>query len=81
MLSGVQVSTSPILNFSNFNGFAIAMGCTQPPGPLRLQCLRNIPASTIRNYTNGPNSGPFAVGVDKFVFYPTGEGVLTSLLV
>jgi hypothetical protein len=71
MLSGVQVSTSPILDFSNFDGFATAMGCTQTPGSRRLQCLRNIPASTIRNYTNGPNSGLFTPGVDKFVLYPT----------
>jgi hypothetical protein len=81
MLSGVQVSTPTILNFSNFDGFATAMGCTQSPGPLRLQCLRNIPASTIRNYTNGPDSGLFTTGVDKFVFYRAGWEVLMSLIV
>ena len=67
MLSGVWVSTSPALNFSNFDEFATTMGCVQPPGPQRLDCLRNTPASTIRNYTNGPNSGPFTPGVDKSV--------------
>jgi hypothetical protein len=81
MLSGVLGSLSPILNFSNFDEFATAMGCNQPPGALRLQCLRNIPASTIRNYTNGPDTGLFTVGVDKFVLYPAGEEVLMSLVV
>jgi carboxylesterase type B len=83
MLSGVQtaIMTPRIVNFSNFDGFATAMGCTQPPGPLRLQCLRDIPASTIRNYTNGPDSGLFTPGVDKLVFYPTSEEMLTSLVV
>jgi carboxylesterase type B len=71
MLSGVLVSTSPVLNFSIFDAFATAMGCEQPPGPERLQCLRKVPASTIRAYTNGPNSGLFTPGVDKCAFYPT----------
>jgi|SRR6266850_1733657 len=31
MLSGVQVPTTPILNFSNFDGFATAMGCLLLP--------------------------------------------------
>ena len=79
MLSGVQVSTSPVLNFSVFDAFATAMGCGQPPGPQRLQCLRNVPASTIRAYTNGPDSGSFIPGVDKYAFYPTQEDVLMSL--
>jgi carboxylesterase type B len=80
MLSGAIVSTSPVLNFSNFDAFATAMGCGQPPGPQRLQCLRNVPASTIRAYTNGPNSGLFASRVDKYAFYPTQEEVLMSLV-
>jgi len=79
MLSGVQVSTSPVLNFSVFDAFATAMGCGQPPGSQRLQCLRNVPASTIRTYTNGPDSGSFTPGVDKYAFYPTQEDVLMSL--
>ena len=80
MLSGVKVSTSPVLNFSIFDAFATAMGCGQPPGPERLQCLRSVPASTIRAYTNGPNSGLFAQGVDKYVLYHTHEEVLMSLV-
>jgi hypothetical protein len=76
MLSGVTVSTPPALNFTIFDEFATAMGCAQPPGPQRLNCLRNVPVSTIRNYTNGPNRVAFTPGVDKFVFYPSSEGVL-----
>jgi hypothetical protein len=81
MLSNVQVSTPSILNFSIFDEFATAMGCTQPPGHRRLQCLRNIPAFTIRNYTNGPDRDMFTPGVDKFVFYPAGEETLIALVV
>src|SRR6266852_121391 len=73
MLSGVIVSTSPVLNFSIFDAFATAMGCGHPPGPQRLQCLSNVPASTIRAYTNGPSSGLFAPGVDKYALYLTQE--------
>jgi carboxylesterase 2 len=80
MLSGAKVSTLPALNFSIFDAFATAMGCGQAPGPQRLQCLRNVPASTIRAYTNGPNSGAFAAGVDKYAFYPTQEELLMSLV-
>ena len=79
MLSGVRVSTSPVLNFSNFDTFAAAMGCGQQPGPQRLQCLRKVPASTIRAYTNGPDSAQFTPGVDKYAFYITQEEVLMSL--
>jgi len=71
MISGVRYSASPVLNFSIFDAFATAMGCGQPPGPQRLQCLRNVPASTIRTYTNSPDSGLFDPGVDKYVFHPT----------
>jgi hypothetical protein len=79
MLSNEKVSTSPVLNFSIFDAFATAMGCGKPPGPERLQCLRNVSASTIRAYTNGPSSGPFTPGVDKYAFYPTQEEVLMPL--
>jgi hypothetical protein len=80
-LSGLQVSTTPILDFTIFDEFATAMGCAQPPGPQRLKCLRNIPATAIRNYTSGPNGVAFSPGVDKFVFYPSSEGVLMSFIV
>jgi carboxylesterase type B len=69
LLSGFQVSTSPTPDFSKFNAFATAMNCTQTPGPLRLHCLRKIPACTIRNYTNGPHSGRFNYRVDNLTAY------------
>jgi hypothetical protein len=87
MLSGAEVSRSPKPKFSNFDAFATAMGCTQSPGPLRLQCLRSVSASTIRNYTNGPDSGQFSTFVvDKYAFLlypaiPVQEEVLILLLV
>ena len=80
MLSGFQASTSPKLDFKEFDAFAIAMNCTKSPGPRRLHCLRKVPASTIRNYTNGPNIGRFTYGVDKYVLHPAQEEVFTSLV-
>jgi hypothetical protein len=80
MLSGFQVSTSPTLDFAEFDAFATAMGCNQTAGPLRLHCLRKVPACTIRNYTNGPNIGRFTYGVDGYVFYPAQEEVFMSLV-
>ncbi|KAH9959039.1 Alpha/Beta hydrolase protein [Russula compacta] len=56
MLSSAQVAMSPVLNFTIFDAFATAVGCTQPPGPSRLQCLRGVPAANISAYTNGPNT-------------------------
>ncbi|KAJ7923032.1 Alpha/Beta hydrolase protein [Mycena leptocephala] len=66
MLSGAQVSMSPIPSFTSFNNFSAAVGCTQTPGPARLACLKRVPAAVIRNFTNGPTSGSFAPVVDVF---------------
>ena len=76
MLSGVQVSMSPVLNFTLFDAFATAVGCTQSPGPSRLDCLRGVPAATIRAYTNGPNSALFLPQVDKYALYVVYEVIL-----
>ncbi|KAJ7139655.1 Alpha/Beta hydrolase protein [Mycena epipterygia] len=54
MLSGTQQSTSPTPSFASFNTFSTAVGCTQAPGPARLACLKQVPASVIRSFTNGP---------------------------
>lgn len=76
MLSGVPLSSSTALNFSSFNAFALAVGCTEAPGSAaRLQCLRAVPAATIRSYTNGPSGGSFGLIVDKYV-----PGTCVSLL-
>ena len=74
MLSGAQVSTSRKLNFSSFDAFATAMGCEQSPGLLRLQCLRDVPAPTIRKYMNGPHGGKFSYVIDKYAFDPSPRG-------
>jgi len=65
MLSGERVPTFPEPNFSFFDAFATAMGCSQSRGPERLGCLRKIPASTIRDYTNGNPTDLFVAQVDK----------------
>jgi len=65
MLSGVEVPRTATADFSKFDAFASAMGCTQSHAPLRLQCLRNVSASTIRNYTNGPDGASVSFEVDN----------------
>ncbi|KAJ7817838.1 liver carboxylesterase-like protein 1 precursor [Mycena olivaceomarginata] len=69
MLSGAQVSMVPIPSFTSFNNFSTAVGCTQAPGPGRLACLKQVPAATIRNFTNGPASGSFAPVVDDVTVF------------
>ncbi|KAJ7271070.1 Carboxylesterase [Mycena rebaudengoi] len=59
MLSGAAVSVDPTPSFTSFNNFSTAVGCKQAPGPSRLACLKRVPTSVIRNYTNGPASGSF----------------------
>ncbi|KAJ7034410.1 Carboxylesterase family-domain-containing protein [Mycena alexandri] len=65
MLSGAPTSSSPIPSFSSFDAFAEAVGCSQTPGPARINCLKTVPATVIRNFTNGPLSGSFGPVVDK----------------
>ncbi|KAJ7785818.1 Alpha/Beta hydrolase protein [Mycena metata] len=65
LLSGAEESTSPVPSFASFDGFSTAVNCTQTPGPARLACLKNVPASVIRSFTNGPSSGAFGPIVDN----------------
>jgi carboxylesterase 2 len=74
MLSGAKTSASPVPNFALFEGFATAMGCSQSPGPERLDCLRKVPASTIRNFTNTNPLDSFVPQVDKYVFALSASG-------
>jgi carboxylesterase 2 len=67
MLAGAPTSASPIPSFASFDAFAAAVGCSQAPGSSRLNCLKQVPAATIRNFTNGPLSGSFGPVVDKYV--------------
>lgn len=65
LFSGEKVSSVPQPNFKTFDAFAAAMGCSQSPGPERLQCLRHVPASTIHNFTSENPLIPFTPQVDK----------------
>ncbi|KAJ6615858.1 Carboxylesterase [Mycena sp. CBHHK59/15] len=65
MLSGAMVASVPVPDFSSFNNFAAKFGCSQAPGLARLQCLKQVPASLIQNFTNGPLSGSFGAVVDN----------------
>ncbi|KAF7334265.1 Carboxylic ester hydrolase [Mycena sanguinolenta] len=69
LLSGAQTSTSPVPSFEAFNTFAVAMGCPQDPGPSRLSCLKQVPAATIRNFTNSQLSPTFGPLVDNTTFF------------
>ncbi|KAJ7480180.1 Alpha/Beta hydrolase protein [Mycena galericulata] len=64
MFSGAEISVTPTPSFTSFNAFATAVGCTQAPGVTRLACLKQVPAATIRKYTNGASSGAFEPVVD-----------------
>ncbi|KAE9387860.1 alpha/beta-hydrolase [Gymnopus androsaceus JB14] len=66
LFSGATLNLAPNLNaFNSFNNFSTAVGCTEPPGPERLACLRAVWAEDIRVYTNGPTSGTFGVLLDN----------------
>ncbi|KAJ7031881.1 cholinesterase [Mycena alexandri] len=69
MLSGAPTSSSPIPSFSSFDAFAEAVGCSQTPGPARINCLKTVPATIIRNFTNGPLSGSFGPVVDNVTVF------------
>ncbi|KAJ6481068.1 Carboxylesterase [Mycena sanguinolenta] len=69
LLSGAPTSSSLIPSFSSFDAFAESSGCTQTPGPARLNCLKDISASSIRNFTNGPSSGSFGPVVDNITVF------------
>ncbi|KAJ7255363.1 Alpha/Beta hydrolase protein [Mycena rebaudengoi] len=69
MLSGTVPSTSPTPPFKYFNAMASAVGCTQSPGAERLACLKAVPASTIRTFTNGASSGTWFPLVDNVTMF------------
>jgi len=56
-------------NESAWTAFATAVGCTGPAGSQRLQCLKQVSASTIHDYFNGPDAPPaFGALIDKYDF-------------
>ncbi|KAF8198344.1 Alpha/Beta hydrolase protein [Mycena galopus ATCC 62051] len=69
MLSGAVESKSPAPSFTSFNAMASAVGCNQSPGAARLACLKQVPASTIRTYTNGASSGTWRPSVDSVTLF------------
>ncbi|KAF7348611.1 Carboxylic ester hydrolase [Mycena venus] len=69
MLSGTVESTFPTPSFTNFNTMASAVGCNQSPGAARLACLRAVPASTIRTFTNSNSSGTWGGLVDNVTLF------------
>ncbi|KAF8201290.1 Carboxylesterase [Mycena galopus ATCC 62051] len=69
MLSGAPVSMLSTSSFASFDKFAVAVGCSQTAGTARLNCLRQVPTSTIQNFTNGPLSGTFGPVVDNITVF------------
>ncbi|KAF7361464.1 Carboxylic ester hydrolase [Mycena sanguinolenta] len=69
MLSGAVESVLPTTSFPSFNAMAAAVGCDQSPGAARLACLKQVPASTIRNFTNGPFSLTWTSLVDNVTVF------------
>ncbi|KAJ7862967.1 Alpha/Beta hydrolase protein [Mycena leptocephala] len=69
MLSGTVEAESPIPSFTSFNAMASAVGCNQSPGAARLECLRAVPASTIRTFTNSAFSGIWGALVDNVTLF------------
>ncbi|KAJ7022064.1 Alpha/Beta hydrolase protein [Mycena alexandri] len=69
MLSGAQVTTLALTPFAAFNNFSVAVGCGIITGPVRLACLKQVSATVIRNFTNGPTGGTFAPVVDDVTLF------------
>ena len=59
MESGAANSMSTTPSFASFDGMAKAVGCNQSPGPVRLDCLRKVPAGVIHAWANGPDGLSF----------------------
>ena len=61
------LETTPTTNEQAWTAFATAVGCTEPAGTQRLQCLKRVPSSTIHNYFNSPTAPPiFGALIDKW---------------
>jgi carboxylesterase type B len=58
---------TPTTNEKAWTTFATAVGCTEPAGNQRLECLKRVPGSTIHDFFNGPNGPPtFTALIDKW---------------
>ncbi|KAJ7235088.1 Alpha/Beta hydrolase protein [Mycena haematopus] len=69
MLSGAVESQSPTPSYTSFNAMASGVGCKQSPGAARLACLKQVPASTIRTFTNSASSGVWGAVVDSVTLF------------
>ncbi|KAJ7630507.1 Alpha/Beta hydrolase protein [Roridomyces roridus] len=78
MLSGAVVSMLATPSFTSFNNFSASVGCNQAVGPARLACLKQVPAATIRSFTNGPTSGAFEPVVDGVTVFADPLGRIRS---
>ena len=67
MMSSVFLAeVTPTTNEQAWTAFATAVGCAQPAGKRRLNCLKQVPGSTIRDFFNGATAPPmFAALIDK----------------
>ena len=70
LLSSVfLVEVTPTTNEQAWTAFATAVGCKESAGVQRLECLKQVPASIIHGFFNGPNAPPtFSALIDKCNF-------------
>ena len=61
------LEATPTTHEQAWTAFANAVGCSEPAGAQRLQCLKQVPGSTIHDYFNSPTAPPmFAALIDKW---------------
>jgi hypothetical protein len=64
--SAFLIEATLTTNETAWTEFATAVGCTEPAGTKRLQCLKQVPGSTIHDFLNGPTGPPaFNAFIDK----------------
>ncbi|KIM75270.1 hypothetical protein PILCRDRAFT_13689 [Piloderma croceum F 1598] len=71
LLSSVfSVEVTPTTNEQAWTAFATAVGCAGSAGVQRLTCLKQVSASTIHNFFNGPNAPPvFSALIDNITVF------------
>ncbi|KAK7436642.1 hypothetical protein VKT23_019049 [Stygiomarasmius scandens] len=70
LFSGAIPDESATPSFAAFDQFAAGVGCNQTAGEDRLSCLRAVPATTIRTFTNGAGAAiSFSPVVDNSTFF------------
>ncbi|KAK7436643.1 hypothetical protein VKT23_019050 [Stygiomarasmius scandens] len=70
LFSGAVPDRIPTPSFTAFDLFAAGVGCNQTAGEDRLSCLKAVPATTIRMFTNGAGAAlSFNPVVDNSTFF------------